>query len=64
MASKRRIKRKSCVGKIRHASSNDARQALRKTVRYDEVHQPMNVYQCQFCGGFHIGHRNLKSQGA
>jgi len=57
MASKRRIKRKSCTGKVRHLSSDAARKALRVTVRHDQVHQPMNVYRCQFCGGYHIGHR-------
>lgn len=57
MASKRNKRRRSCDGKVRHASSFCARIALRK------MHEPgMQVYQCQFCGGYHIGHLDRLSK--
>ena len=63
MSSKRRIKRRSCTGKVRHVDSAAARKALRATVRHDEEHQTMNVYHCRFCGGYHIGHRSQRREG-
>jgi hypothetical protein len=48
MSSKRHIRRKSCEGKVRYATVEEARKRLRGG---------MNAYRCKFCGGYHIGHR-------
>lgn len=46
MASKRRLRRKSCTGKVRYLSQDLALAAL----------SAMTPYRCQFCNGFHFGH--------
>jgi len=53
MSSKRRIRRKACVGKIRSTTAEAAREQMLAT------HRPgrLNVYPCRFCGGYHVGHR-------
>lgn len=56
MSSKRNIRRRACEGKTRYASKEEA----------EQVPGPKSVhpYQCDFCGGWHRGHRpktyNLK----
>lgn len=58
MASKRRIRRKSCEKKRRYESYAQALYHLKK---YDEMNsfhlnsRSKVVYPCSFCGGFHIG---------
>lgn len=54
MSSKRRIRRKSCKGKVRHTCLEHAHAALRALRKVDE--DRMSAYRCQFCGGFHVGH--------
>ena len=59
MASKRRIRRKSCTRKKRYVTYAAALSDLRKFNRLNKK-GPNNfnkqVYgPCQFCGGFHIG---------
>lgn len=56
MASKRRVRRKSCEKKVRHKTSHAAHLALKKTVKLHGYSGPMNVYECSFCGGWHVGH--------
>ncbi len=54
MSSKRRIRRRSCEGKIPYATSEAA-----KTAIYAQRHKwtaRMNAYPCPFCGQYHIGH--------
>lgn len=47
MASKRHLRRKACVGKIRHETMEQARaMAWNGTI----------PYHCPFCGGYHVGH--------
>lgn len=55
MSSKRAIRRRSCKGKVRHASHEHAVIALVKTVR-GGANGHMSAYRCRFCGGWHIGH--------
>lgn len=57
MASKRHQRRKACSRKVRHGSPEAARTALHKLNQAKGYQGPMNAYQCQFCGGWHIGHR-------
>ena len=60
MASLRRVRRKACTGKIRHATAEDARSALGALFWKRGYLGHMNVYRCRFCNGFHIGHAPRK----
>lgn len=52
MASKRRLRRKACEAKIRHATLEGALIARKRTPgRYEMI-----AYKCPHCSGFHIGH--------
>jgi hypothetical protein len=54
MASKRRIKRQMCVGKLQYKNVNDARRAAgQSSQRLDTW---IVEYKCKFCGFYHIGH--------
>lgn len=54
MASKRRLRRRSCGSKQRHPSIAQAyAHALSLRKKTGEVVRP---YRCDFCGGFHVGH--------
>lgn len=56
MASKRRLRRKSCQGKYRHPDKDSAYAARRAVTAQDEFYKGhMNVYKCKFCKGWHIG---------
>lgn len=48
MASKRRVRRKSCAGKRRH-------ETLEQAQKYEW--DGMVAYYCSFCGGYHTGHK-------
>ena len=64
MASKRRIRRKACSSKVRHASRADALTAMHKVIAAGKKHGGrLNVYYCQFCGGYHFGHAAGSSTG-
>jgi len=54
MSSKRHLRRRSCQGKIRHASQFAALLHIRSFgARLDREVEP---YACHFCHGWHIGH--------
>jgi rubrerythrin len=56
MASKRGIRRKACGKKIRFPDAEAASKA-RSSLHRNKGYQGMiNVYRCQFCGSYHIGH--------
>ena len=58
MASKRRIRRKSCERKRRYPTYESAYGHLLKYQRMNVGHLNSRrkvVYTCSFCGGFHIG---------
>ncbi|MDY7027968.1 MAG: hypothetical protein SVR04_06700 [Spirochaetota bacterium] len=57
MSSKRRIRRRSCEGKVRHESLEAAKIACREMRRQGEIVRP---YHCRFCGGYHVGHYNRR----
>lgn len=63
MASKRRIRRRSCEGKQRHGTR---RGALIHAVTLRRSGEPEVVpYYCPFCGGWHVGHPiGMKAQQA
>lgn len=56
MASKRRIRRKQCEGKIRHKSAGDAGLHYISIRGKIESGQRINIYKCSFCGFYHVGH--------
>lgn len=62
MASKRRVRRNGCDGKIRYASKDAADQAARRASK--QSGQWISGYGCRFCKGFHIGHPPRKKKTA
>ena len=56
MASKRRVRAKSCGGKVRHETADAAWIAARKT---DSGVRP---YRCRWCSMFHVGHEPGKQK--
>lgn len=52
MSSKRRLRRNSCKGKVRHASQKDALVQVGIIARHGGRVVP---YKCPFCGGWHVG---------
>lgn len=56
MASKRRLRRNACTGKVRYATQDQALSALQGFTRTRGWHGYMTPYRCAFCNGFHFGH--------
>lgn len=60
MASKRAIRRKSCDGKVRYVSVEEAEQARKKSYSGSRKNGVfcglLNIYFCEFCNGYHQGH--------
>ncbi len=56
MASKRRIRRKSCTGKKRYLSIEEAQIQIGVIKRTTGDKSRFNHYHCKFCNGIHIGH--------
>lgn len=52
MASKRRLRRRACEGKVRHSDKDNAFDHLRALQKRGYVG---HVYKCDFCGGYHVG---------
>lgn len=46
---------RSCAGKQRHESRADANSHRLALIRKDKVKRVLNVYQCYFCDGWHVG---------
>lgn len=53
MASKRRIRRKKCDGKVKYKSQDEANKAKGKI--YFTLEHPVRAYRCSFCKYFHLG---------
>lgn len=45
----------NCVNKQRHDSIRDARRILKKTGSQHGSRAYLYIYNCQRCGGYHIG---------
>ncbi len=57
MASKRRIRRKSCSYKVRYATRPEAEHVMNQVIHSGHRRGGwLHVYPCQFCNGFHFGH--------
>lgn len=57
VSSKRRLRYRACRSKVRHATEAEAFASivhLKRKGHYDG--EPLNVYRCRFCNGFHFGH--------
>jgi hypothetical protein len=57
VASKRRLRRKQCEGKVRYASQEAALTVIRRLRSKggkDDGH--LSPYKCPHCGGIHFGH--------
>lgn len=52
MASKRRLRRQSCDGKMKYESLERATKAIRK----QKTHSTLRAYKCHWCNQYHIGH--------
>ncbi len=63
MASKRRIRRKSCEGKIQYDTKELAAKALYKMIKSNKVTLGnLNVYHCKFCNQYHWGHKSFRKE--
>jgi hypothetical protein len=58
MASKRRLRRRSCQTKRRFGSNEEAQAAVRRRVASSggKLGGQLLTYRCPFCNGYHIGH--------
>jgi len=57
MASKRRIRRRSCQRKKRFPTSAAALDAMHQVIRSGKKNGGyLHIYSCRFCGGYHFGH--------
>jgi hypothetical protein len=54
MASKRRLKRKACTGKIKYAKVSAAIAASRAL--YKKTGAYVQAYKCKYCSSYHVGH--------
>jgi hypothetical protein len=57
MASKRRLRKKSCGNKIKYESEEQAIRAIIGIYRNREFSGKVVPYICQFCRKWHIGHK-------
>jgi hypothetical protein len=60
MASKRQLRRKSCLGKKKYTSSQQAKDAAFLTGR--KHNEKLVAYHCNYCGSWHIGHPPVSVQ--
>jgi len=56
LASKRRLRRNACIGKVAYPSPAAA---MGHVSRLREKDRNIHCFKCGFCGHFHIGHYNL-----
>lgn len=57
-----RKRKKQCRGKFQHVSERAAQAAKRSMSEVDNC--PMDVYRCEFCNHWHIGHHETKFRTA
>jgi hypothetical protein len=61
MSSKRHVKRKVCGRKIKHETRESAYAARRKLL-VNRPNETMDVYYCQYCNKWHVGHRPMRKK--
>lgn len=65
MASKRRVKKRECIGKVRYLTKKEASEALNRMISQGHAeNKRLVVYVCSFCGYRHIGHENAKRKAS
>jgi hypothetical protein len=54
------VRRKMCTGKVKFDSEGHANWALRDMAYLGGgiVRRALGSYECRFCGGWHVGHKN------
>jgi hypothetical protein len=62
MASKRRLRRKSCARKLRYKTIETAKTAAR--IMGARVKKRLWPYRCHFCQAYHVGKPNRKQLSA
>jgi len=60
VASKRRIRRRSCGNKRRHVDETAARKEIHRLATSVGPIGFMVPYRCGFCSGWHIGHADKR----
>jgi len=55
LASKRRIRKKACDGKVKYKTVKDAQSARINMKRFKG--ENLTVYKCKFCRNYHVGHK-------
>lgn len=51
-------KKKTCGSKIRHESKDAAFGELRSLLKRNFIFHKIKVYECQYCGKWHVGRTN------
>lgn len=57
MSSKRRLRRKSCEGKVQHATQGAAHAHVRSLLASQPESGSLGVYKCKWGEHWHVGHR-------
>lgn len=60
MSSKRRMRRKGCAGKVKHATQAAAVAHAISLLRKDG--ESLGTYRCRFCKKWHVGHPIRKKE--
>jgi hypothetical protein len=55
MSSKRNIKKKACINKIKHVSMEEAQKHANR-LRFKLGQRWVIPYKCECCGSYHVGH--------
>jgi len=55
-----RLKRKACKNKIAYSKHTDAIKGVVSLKKNGKLGFKYNIYICEFCGKYHVGHRPKK----
>lgn len=50
-------RRRACKHKMRHRSEETARDHRARLIAGGAYADFLHVYECEYCGGWHVGHR-------
>lgn len=53
-----RSRKQSCTRKRRYATRGNAWNSIRALISRGAWGFDLHPYECRFCGGYHVGHRN------
>ncbi len=51
---------RSCAIKHRYGKYAQAKRALKNTRRHATDGKTLQVYECPYCGGWHVGHKRVE----